>query len=156
MDSLNHSRLQTLSYNLSYYSATEPTVFDDEEVTMTMAQILIKMKAEKARLLDEQMAKRLHDEEVKQAVAREKQEKMILKELKCYNSISIAQARKNMIVYLKNIVGYKMEHFRGMTYDKLLELMLSKRSRKNTKYVNAANEELAAAKHKLMLLVYCC
>nr|GEY09105.1 hypothetical protein [Tanacetum cinerariifolium] len=38
----------------------------------------------------------------------------------------------------------------------LLELMLSKRSRKNTKCVNAANEELTAAKNKLMLLVYCC
>nr|GEY67024.1 hypothetical protein [Tanacetum cinerariifolium] len=33
----------------------EPTVFDDEEVTMTMAQTLIKIKAEKARILDEQM-----------------------------------------------------------------------------------------------------
>nr|GEV46213.1 hypothetical protein [Tanacetum cinerariifolium] len=33
-----------------------------------------------------------------------------------------------------------------------LELMLSKRSRKNTKCVNAADEELTAAKHKLMLL----
>nr|GEZ88466.1 hypothetical protein [Tanacetum cinerariifolium] len=53
-------------------SAAEPTVFDDEEVTMTMAQTLIKMKAEKARLFDEQMANRLHDEEVKQAAAREK------------------------------------------------------------------------------------
>nr|GEV30120.1 uncharacterized mitochondrial protein AtMg00810-like [Tanacetum cinerariifolium] len=38
----------------------------------------------------------------------------------------------------------------------LLELMLSKRSKKNTKCVNAVNEELTAAKHKLMLLVYCC
>nr|GEW09477.1 hypothetical protein [Tanacetum cinerariifolium] len=38
----------------------------------------------------------------------------------------------------------------------LLELMLSKRSRKNTKCVNAPDEELTAAKHKLMLLVYCC
>nr|GEV89909.1 retrovirus-related Pol polyprotein from transposon TNT 1-94 [Tanacetum cinerariifolium] len=37
-----------------------------------------------------------------------------------------------------------------------LELMLSKRSKKNTKCVNAADEELTAAKHKLMLLVYCC
>nr|GEV22392.1 xylulose kinase-1 [Tanacetum cinerariifolium] len=33
--------------------------------------------------------------------------------------ISIAQARKNMIIYLKNMVGYKMEHFRGMTYNKV-------------------------------------
>nr|GEW32233.1 hypothetical protein [Tanacetum cinerariifolium] len=56
-------------------NADEPTMFDDEEVTMTMAQILIKMKAKKARILDEQMAKRLHDEEVKKAATREKKEK---------------------------------------------------------------------------------
>nr|GEW07598.1 ribonuclease H-like domain-containing protein [Tanacetum cinerariifolium] len=40
-------------------SATEPTVFNDEEVNMTMAKTLITMKAKKARLLDEQMAKRV-------------------------------------------------------------------------------------------------
>nr|GEZ61076.1 hypothetical protein [Tanacetum cinerariifolium] len=88
-------------------SASEPTVFDDEEVTMTMAQILIKMKAKRARLLDEQMAKRLHDEEVEQATAREKQEKEDLEKAKV----------KNIIVHLKNMDGYKMEHFKGMTYD---------------------------------------
>nr|GEY85731.1 hypothetical protein [Tanacetum cinerariifolium] len=33
--------------------------------------------------------------------------------------ISIAQARKNMIVYLKNMVGYKIQHFKGMTYDQV-------------------------------------
>nr|GFB02075.1 hypothetical protein [Tanacetum cinerariifolium] len=53
---------------------SEPTVFNDEEVTITMAQTLIKMKAKKAKLLDEHMAKRLHDEKVKQAAARERQE----------------------------------------------------------------------------------
>nr|GEY45053.1 hypothetical protein [Tanacetum cinerariifolium] len=37
---------------------------------------------------------------------------------------------------------------------KLLELMLSKRSKKNTKCVNAVSEELTTAKHKLMMLVY--
>nr|GEW28016.1 ribonuclease H-like domain-containing protein [Tanacetum cinerariifolium] len=136
-------------------SAVEPTVFDDDEVTITMAQTLIKMKAKKARLLDEQMAQRLHDEEIKQAAAREKQEKddfekakvlqkqyvdkqeninwnvvveqmqeSHLNNIRKYQSlkrkpISIAQAWKNMIVYLKNMVGYKMEHFKGMTYDKV-------------------------------------
>nr|GEV13246.1 transposon Ty3-G Gag-Pol polyprotein [Tanacetum cinerariifolium] len=93
-------------------NAAEPTVFDDEEVTMTMAQTLIKMKAKKARLLDEQMAKRLHDEEVEQM-----QEKH-LDNIRKYQSlkrkpISVAQSKKNMIVYLKNMVGYKMEHFKG-------------------------------------------
>nr|GFB20278.1 hypothetical protein [Tanacetum cinerariifolium] len=44
-------------------NAVEPTIFDDEEVTMTMDQTLIKMKAKKAKLLDEQIAQKLHDEE---------------------------------------------------------------------------------------------
>nr|GEX14166.1 DNA-directed DNA polymerase [Tanacetum cinerariifolium] len=56
-------------------SAAETTVFDDEEVTMTMAQTLIKMKAKKAKLLDEKIAQRLHDEEIEKAAARDKQEK---------------------------------------------------------------------------------
>nr|GEV55113.1 uncharacterized mitochondrial protein AtMg00810-like [Tanacetum cinerariifolium] len=63
-------------------SAIKHTMFDNEEVTITMAQTLIKMKDEKARLLDEQMAKWMHDEEVKQAVAREKQENNDLEKAK--------------------------------------------------------------------------
>nr|GEX31840.1 putative ribonuclease H-like domain-containing protein [Tanacetum cinerariifolium] len=109
-------------------NTVEPTVFNDEEVTMTMAQTLINMKAKKANLLDEQIAQRLHDEEIEKAAAREKKEKddferaQVLQ--KKYQSlkrkpVSIAQARKNMIIYLKNMAGYKMEHFRGMTYDKI-------------------------------------
>nr|GEV87897.1 copia protein [Tanacetum cinerariifolium] len=99
-------------------NAAEPTVFDDEEVTMTMAQTLIKMKAEKARILNEQMAKRLHNEEVEQAAMQEKH----LDNIRKYQSlkrkpISVAQARKNMIVYLKNMVGYKITHFKRMTYN---------------------------------------
>nr|GEZ68626.1 hypothetical protein [Tanacetum cinerariifolium] len=72
-------------------NAAKPTVFDDEEI-----------------------AKRLHDEEVKQAAAREKQEHDDFKRAQelqhqKYQSlkrkpISIAQAMKNMIVYLKNMV----------------------------------------------------
>nr|GEV70295.1 hypothetical protein [Tanacetum cinerariifolium] len=105
-------------------NAVEPTMFHDEEVTMTMAQTLIKMKAKKAKLLDEQMAQRLHDEEVEKVTAREKQEKDDLERAKTYQSLKrklvfIAQARKNMIIYLKNMAGYKMEHLRGMTYDKV-------------------------------------
>nr|GEX16210.1 putative ribonuclease H-like domain-containing protein [Tanacetum cinerariifolium] len=111
-----------------------PTIFDDEEVTMTKDQTLIKMKAEKAILLDEQMAKRLHDEEVEQAAAREKQEQDDFKRaqmqeknldnIKKYQSLKrkpifVAQAWKNMIVYLKNMAGYKMEHIKGMSYDKV-------------------------------------
>nr|GEW02620.1 hypothetical protein [Tanacetum cinerariifolium] len=69
-------------------SAAEPTVFDDEE----------------------------------NAVAEQIQEKHLGNIIK-YRSlkrkpISIAHARKNIIIYLKNMAGYKMEHFECMTYDK--------------------------------------
>nr|GFA01535.1 hypothetical protein [Tanacetum cinerariifolium] len=92
----------------------EPTMFDDEKATMTMAQTLIKMKDKKARLPDEHMAKRLHDKEITKAAAKEKQEKDDLKyqDLK-KKRVSVAQARKNMIIYLKNMAGYKMKHFRA-------------------------------------------
>nr|GEV26876.1 hypothetical protein [Tanacetum cinerariifolium] len=70
-------------------SAAEPIVFDDEEVTMTMTQTLIKIKAEKERLLDEQMAKRLHDEEVEQAAAREKQENGDLEKAKVLQKLYV-------------------------------------------------------------------
>nr|GEW27197.1 putative reverse transcriptase domain-containing protein [Tanacetum cinerariifolium] len=103
-------------------NVAEPIVFDDEEVTMTMAQALIKIKAKKTRLLDEQMAKRLHDEEVEQAAAKEKQiQEKYLENIRKYQSLKrkvifIAQARKNMIIYLKNMAGYKMEHFKEKYY----------------------------------------
>nr|GFA88369.1 hypothetical protein [Tanacetum cinerariifolium] len=45
-------------------STVEPIVFDDEDVTMIMAQTFIKLKAKKARILDEKIAQKLHDEEV--------------------------------------------------------------------------------------------
>nr|GEV87209.1 copia protein [Tanacetum cinerariifolium] len=124
---------------------------DDLEVTMTMAQTLIKMKAEKARLLDEQMAKRLHDEEVEQAAAREKQEKddfqkaKVLQQQK-YQSlkrkpISIAQARKNMIVYLKNMTEYKMEHFKGTNYDKVRPIFKREYNKVQTLFKPDKDEE---------------
>ncbi|GJR73050.1 hypothetical protein Tco_0085415 [Tanacetum coccineum] len=36
--------------------------------------------------------------------------------------VSIAQARKNMMTYLKNMVGYKMHYFKGMSYEQIRPL----------------------------------
>nr|GFA84683.1 hypothetical protein [Tanacetum cinerariifolium] len=67
----------------------EPTMFDDEEVTMTMAQTLIKMKAEKARILNEQMAKSCMMRKLNKLQQEKSKSKITLKELKSYNSIMI-------------------------------------------------------------------
>nr|GEU47606.1 hypothetical protein [Tanacetum cinerariifolium] len=102
-------------------SAAEPTVFDDEEVTMTMAQTLIKLKAEKAKLLDEHIAQKLHDEEVQKAAARDKQEKANLE-----RAIELQKQyddkEENIdwsAVAEQNMDGYKMKYFRRMTYNKV-------------------------------------
>nr|GEV28841.1 hypothetical protein [Tanacetum cinerariifolium] len=113
-------------------SAAEPTVFDDEEVTMTMAQILIKMKVkkekddlEKAKGLQQQYNEK--QENIDWNVVAEQIQENYLDNIRKYQSlkrkpVSIAQDRKNMIIYLKNTVEYKMEHFRGMTYDKVITI----------------------------------
>nr|GEU54187.1 hypothetical protein [Tanacetum cinerariifolium] len=77
MDAESQGRINQEDVNAASkrVSAAKPTVFDDEDVTMTMAQTLIKLKVEKAKLLDEQIAQRLHDEEVQKAAARDRQEK---------------------------------------------------------------------------------
>nr|GEV84652.1 ribonuclease H-like domain-containing protein [Tanacetum cinerariifolium] len=74
-DELQERIDQDVSAATKDVSAAEPTVFDDKEVTMTMAYTLIKMKAEKAELLDEKISQRLHDEKVEKAASRDKQEK---------------------------------------------------------------------------------
>nr|GEU77965.1 zinc knuckle CX2CX4HX4C [Tanacetum cinerariifolium] len=94
-------------------SADEPTVFNDDEVTITMVQTLIKLKVEKAKLLNEQISQKLHDEKVQKAAAKDKQEKADMQ-----RALEL-QKQKNMLIYLKNMDGYKMEYFKGMTYDKV-------------------------------------
>nr|GFB17652.1 hypothetical protein [Tanacetum cinerariifolium] len=77
MDDEPQGRINQEDFNAASngVSAAESTVFDDEDVTMTMAQTLIMLKAEKAKLLDKQIAQKLHDKEVLKVVARDKQEK---------------------------------------------------------------------------------
>nr|GFD59013.1 hypothetical protein [Tanacetum cinerariifolium] len=37
-----------------------------------------------------------------------------------------AQARRNMIVYLKNTVGFTLDYFKGMTYDDIRPIFKAK------------------------------
>nr|GEW88687.1 hypothetical protein [Tanacetum cinerariifolium] len=67
----------------------------DEDITLVDMEMKVDL-AEKQRILDEQMAKRLHDEEVEQVAARAKQEKDDFEKAKV-----------------------QMEHFKGMTYDQV-------------------------------------
>nr|GEV59007.1 hypothetical protein [Tanacetum cinerariifolium] len=50
-----------------------------------------------------------------------------------------AQARRNMIVYLKNIAGYKMDYFKRMSYDEIIPLC-EKQYNYNQAFLNEVNE----------------
>nr|GEV93122.1 hypothetical protein [Tanacetum cinerariifolium] len=87
-------------------NAAEPTIFNDEESSSTTKKYDDKEENIDWNVVPEQIQERHLDN------------------IRKYQSLkkkpgSIAQARKNMIIYLKNMVVYKMEHFRGMTYDKV-------------------------------------
>nr|GEZ98320.1 hypothetical protein [Tanacetum cinerariifolium] len=124
--------------------------------------------AEKARILDEKIAQKLHDEEVQKAAARDEQKRVDMEKalelqkqldekeddidwstvaeqvkerqsdsVKRYQvlkkkPVSVTQARKNMIIYLKNMDGYKMDFFKGMTYDEIIPIFKREYSKVQT------------------------
>nr|GEZ12864.1 hypothetical protein [Tanacetum cinerariifolium] len=50
-----------------------------------------------------------------------------------------AQARRNMIIYLKNMAGFKMNYFKGMSYDEIIPLF-EKHYNYNQAFLNEVNE----------------
>ncbi|GJU97275.1 putative reverse transcriptase domain, ribonuclease H-like domain, aspartic peptidase domain protein [Tanacetum coccineum] len=102
---------------------------DDDEVTLAETFVNIKMSAtkDKGKAImqeseppkklkkkemiqighDEELAQKLHAEELVKDTARQEQERYF----------SIAEVRKNMCIYLKNQGGYKQSHFKGMSYE---------------------------------------
>nr|GEW29492.1 hypothetical protein [Tanacetum cinerariifolium] len=77
-----------------------------------------------------------------------------------------SQARKNMIIYLRNVAGFKMDYFKGMTYDDIRPVFekyldsnvaflqktkeqIDKGDSRALKRLNESQEEKAANKQKL-------
>nr|GEW43645.1 hypothetical protein [Tanacetum cinerariifolium] len=107
----------------------------DEDVTLVDVDTAIKMDADIQGRMEEDVtavkeinAAELQDEEMEQAAAREKQEKEDLERAKVLQQQydqkqknidwNVLKPGKNMIVYLKK-AGYKIAHFKGMTYDQV-------------------------------------
>nr|GFB17574.1 hypothetical protein [Tanacetum cinerariifolium] len=100
----------------------------DEDVTLVDVEKdeeVVTMDAEpqgRAQVLQKQYDDK--EENIDWSVVADQVQERHLDNIKKYQNfkkkpVSIAQARKNMIIYLKNMVGYKMKFFRGMTYDKV-------------------------------------
>nr|GEY22398.1 retrovirus-related Pol polyprotein from transposon TNT 1-94 [Tanacetum cinerariifolium] len=59
-----------------------------------------------------------------------------------------AQTRRNMIVYLKNMAGYKMNYFKGMSYDEIRPLF-EKHYNYNQAFLNEVNEGIKVPKKEV-------
>nr|GFC54882.1 hypothetical protein [Tanacetum cinerariifolium] len=79
----------------------------------------IKQDVAYARELEAELNKNINwDDVIKQVKKKDKEDNEVLR----YQALkrkpqTVAQARKNMMVYLKNMVGFKMDFFKGMSYD---------------------------------------
>nr|GEV67758.1 hypothetical protein [Tanacetum cinerariifolium] len=77
-----------------------------------------------------------------------------------------AQTRKNMMIYLRNVAGFKMEYFKGMTYDDIRPIFekyfnsnvaflqktkekMDEEDSRSLKRLSKSQEDKAAKKHKL-------
>nr|GEV48229.1 hypothetical protein [Tanacetum cinerariifolium] len=144
MDADTQGRMEEDVTTVKEVSATEPTVFDDEEE---------KDYLEKAKVLQQQYDQK--QENIDWNVVVEQMQEKHLDNIKKYQSlkrkpISVAQARKNMIVYLKNMVGYNIQHFKGMTYDKKLK------SRVLTLHDKKKHQVLILQKYLKKMFKICC
>nr|GFA92763.1 hypothetical protein [Tanacetum cinerariifolium] len=117
----------------------------DEDITLTDAETQVDLGAKlQGRKDDDDDA--IKDENIDWNVVVEQMQEKHLANIRKYQSlkrkpVSIAQARKNMIIYLKNMVGYKMEHFRGMTYDKVIPIFEREYNKVQTLFKPDKDEE---------------
>nr|GFA06340.1 hypothetical protein [Tanacetum cinerariifolium] len=60
-----------------------------------------------------------------------------------------SEARKNMILYLKNTEGYKMDFFKGMKYDEILPIFQAKFDA-NIRFLFKSKEEMEAEDEEII------
>nr|GEY70533.1 hypothetical protein [Tanacetum cinerariifolium] len=60
-----------------------------------------------------------------------------------------AQARKNMMIYLRNMVGFKMDYFKGMSYDDIRPIF-EKYFNSNVAFLEKTKEHLEEEKSRAL------
>nr|GEU34101.1 hypothetical protein [Tanacetum cinerariifolium] len=130
---------------------------------MTKGRILVKepkpLKKQARIEQDEQYARELEaelnrtidwDEVIDHVIKKAKEDKSV----KRYQAMkrkpqTEAQARKNMMVYLKNVAGFKMDYFKGMTYDDI-RLIFEKQFDLNVAFLQKTKEQIDEEKSRAL------
>nr|GEV20513.1 uncharacterized mitochondrial protein AtMg00810-like [Tanacetum cinerariifolium] len=121
-----------------------------------------------ARELEAEMNKNIDWDEFIDHVQRKQKEDKAVKRYQALKKKphTKAQARKNMMIYLRNVAGFKMDYFKGMTYDDIRLIFerhfnsnvpflqktkehMDKEDSRALKRLNESQEDKAAKKQKL-------
>nr|GEX64648.1 hypothetical protein [Tanacetum cinerariifolium] len=96
-----------------------------------------------ARELEAELNKNIDwDEVIDQVKRKEKEENVVMR----YQALkrkpqTKAQARKNMMIYLRNMVGFKIDYFKGMIYD-AIRLIFEKNFNSNMAFLEKKREQM--------------
>nr|GEZ24535.1 hypothetical protein [Tanacetum cinerariifolium] len=134
---------------LSIIIHTKPKSKDKGKGIMVQEPKPLKKKAQiekdeaYVRELEAELNKNINWDDVIEQVQRKKKEEnaMLRYQALKRKPQTEAQAKKNMIVYLKNMVGFKMDYFKGMRYDVIL-LIFEKYFNSNVAFLEKTKEKL--------------
>nr|GEV56936.1 hypothetical protein [Tanacetum cinerariifolium] len=134
----------------------------DKDVTLEDVEVEKTAKVEKNAdvqgRLKESQAKVYHidlehadkDDVIEQFKEKGKQDNAVLRYLALKRKQQTeAQARKNMMVYLKNMAGFKMDYFKGMSYD-AIRLIFKKYFNSNVAFLEKSKEQLEEEKSRAL------
>nr|GEZ10033.1 ribonuclease H-like domain-containing protein [Tanacetum cinerariifolium] len=129
---LEESQAQVYHIDLEHVDKVLRVVIRDPEETATPSTIIHSKPKSKDR------GKGIMVQEHKPL---KKQEKIEQNEAYVRELETEAQAKKNMIVYLNNMAGFKMDYFKGMSYDDI-RLIFEKYFNSNVAFLEKSKEEL--------------
>nr|GEW52841.1 retrovirus-related Pol polyprotein from transposon TNT 1-94 [Tanacetum cinerariifolium] len=114
-----------------------------EEPKPLKKQAQIEQDEAYARELEAYLNKNINwDDAIEQVQRKEKEDNAVLR----YQALkrkpqTEAQARKNMMIYMRNMAGFKMEYFKGMRYDDI-RLIFEKYFNSNMAFLEKTKEQL--------------
>ncbi|GJU73359.1 hypothetical protein Tco_1264764 [Tanacetum coccineum] len=126
----NHD-VSTAATALVYIKRSASKVKDKGKAIMQELEPLkkLKKKVQVQMSVDEELARKVQEEEQAKAMAEQEQERINfeaalelqrqLNEREENRPYSVAEVRKNMVMYLKNQAGYKQSYFKGMKYEEI-------------------------------------